>query len=216
MNKLTRTFLFIACFSVTFLSAQKKEITLEEIWSGAFRQEGMQSLTSLNDGKHYVVQEYDRQKQEMRIDKYSYETGEKVATMINSSTIEEIPYFQTFELSADESQAILGTSIESIYRRSVRGIYYVYDLSSDKLTKIDDVKIQEPHFSPQGDQVAYVKDNNIFVKNLTDLSTDQITTDGEKNKIINGLTDWVYEEEFAFVKAYEWSLNGDKIAFSTL
>ena len=213
MNKLTRTFLFIACFSVTFLSAQKKEITLEEIWSGAFRQEGMQSLTSLNDGKHYVVQEYDRQKQEMRIDKYSYETGEKVATMINSSTIEEIPYFQTFELSADESQAILGTSIESIYRRSVRGIYYVYDLSFDKLTKIDDVKIQEPHFSPQGDQVAYVKDNNIFVKNLTDLSTDQITTDGEKNKMINGLTDWVYEEEFAFVKAYEWSLNGDKIAF---
>ena len=213
MNLTSRIFLLFACLSITLASAQKKAITLEEIWNGAFRQDRMQSLRSLQDGKHYVVQEFDRQNREMRVDKYSYATGKKVATLINSSAIDEIPYFQTFELSADESKAILGTKVSSIYRRSVEGIYYVYDIADKKLTKIDDNKIQEPHFSSNADQVAYVKENNIYVKDLNDLKTNQLTTDGEKNKVINGLTDWVYEEEFAFVKAYEWSLDGSKIAF---
>ena len=204
------TFLFI---NAGLLTAQDKQFTLEEIWSGEFQQEQMQNLQSLQNGESYIVQDYDRSKQEMRVDIFNYKTGDKTGTLINSSDIDELRYFETFELSTDESKAILGVDIESIYRRSTRGIYFVYDLESKDLIQIDSEKIQSPQFSPQGNQVAFVKDNNIFVKNLDENSTQQVTSDGENNKIINGLTDWVYEEEFAFVRAFEWSKNGDKLAF---
>jgi len=193
--------------------AQSKDITLEEIWSGEFSQERMQNLQSLKDGKSYIVQDYDRANQNMTVDIYSYETGEKTGTLFSSQSISGLSVFQTFQLSEDETKVILGTEVESIFRRSRRGVYFVYDLSDESLIKIEDAKIQSPAFSPKGNKVAYVKDNNLFAMDLDNKSTVQITTDGVKNKIINGVTDWVYEEEFAFVKAFEWSPNGDKIAY---
>lgn len=209
-----RTFslLFFLAFSLQ-ITAQNKQISLEEIWSGAFRQEGLQALQSLNDGKSYIVQNYDSDKAEMRVDIYSYETGKQIGTLINSSDISELKYFQTFKLSKDESKAILGVNIQPIFRRSTKGIYFVYDLQSKKITRISEDLIQEPTFSPNNEKVAFVKDNNIYVKDLKSDKTLQITSDGNDNKIINGLTDWVYEEEFAFVRAFEWSLDGQKIAF---
>ncbi|MDA1177117.1 MAG: S9 family peptidase, partial [Bacteroidetes bacterium] len=91
--------------------------------------------------------------------------------------------------------------------------FYVFDSVSKSLQKISNEKIQEPTFSPDGSKVAYGFQNNIFIKNLETDTTTQITFDGEKNKIINGITDWVYEEEFAFVRAFEWNSNGQKIAY---
>jgi len=201
---------FVICSNV---NAQNKSITLEEIWSGEFSQQRLQSLQSLNNGQSYIVQDYDRAQGEMRVDIFDYKTGEKTGELLNSGKIEGLDYFQTFSLSEDEQKVILGVQVESIFRRSVQGRYYVYDLQSKALTEIDTQKIQEPHFSPDNSKVAYVKNNNIYIKNLVDNKTTQVTQDGEKNKIINGLTDWVYEEEFAFVKAFEWSKDGDYIAY---
>ena len=93
------------------------------------------------------------------------------------------------------------------------GVFFVYDTTTKTLQKITDDKIQEPTFSPNGSHVAYGFQNNIFVKNLETGAITQITFDGEKNKIINGITDWVYEEEFAFVRAFEWNADGQKIAY---
>ncbi|SDG45527.1 S9 family peptidase [Psychroflexus sediminis] len=199
--------------SMTLLSAQTKEISLEDIWSGEFSQERMQNLQSLKDGESYIVQDYDRSTQNMKIEVFSYKTGEKTANLLTSNSIPGLSTFQTFSLSKDETKALLGTKVEPIFRRSTKGIYYVYDLKTKTLTQIDDVKIQSPAFSPNGKKVGYVKGNNIFYKNLETNTTVKVTTDGEKNKIINGVTDWVYEEEFAFVRAFEWNPGGTKIAY---
>ncbi|AFU69042.1 dipeptidyl peptidase IV [Psychroflexus torquis ATCC 700755] len=200
-------------YSSTLLYAQNKEITLEEIWGGEFSQERMQSLQSLKDGKSYIVQDYDAASQDMKVEIYSYKTGEKTGTLVSSKSILGLDMFQTFQLSTDETQLILGTEVESIFRRSSQGIYYVYDLSSKSLSKIDEGKIQSPTFSPKGGKVAYVKNNNIYSYFISTGETTQITSDGKKNEVINGVTDWVYEEEFAFVRAFEWSPNGNQMAF---
>lgn len=192
---------------------EKKQITLQEIWSGTFRQEYLQSLESLKNGKEYAVQDYDRNRNSVKVDVYSYKTGEKTRTLINSADIEGLDSFQNYELSDDESKVLLSTDVESIYRHSTLGIYYAYDLESKELVKVADKKIQEPTFSPDNKEVAYVYERNIYIKDLASGKVTQVTTDGEKNKIINGVTDWVYEEEFAFVRAFQWNKTGDKIAF---
>ena len=209
------TYRFIAFFltASTILTAQKKELTLEEIWGGTFRQERLESLQSLNNGKEYVVLNFDRSTGTSSIDVYSYKSGEKTRTLLSSADLEGVSSFGDFEFSDNEEKIILGTQMESIYRRSTRGIYYVYDLQKQQLQKISEEKIQEPTLSPTGEKVAYVLDNNIFIKDLSSEEVTQVTTDGEKNRIINGITDWVYEEEFSFVQAYEWNKTGEKIAF---
>jgi dipeptidyl-peptidase-4 len=215
--KSLRAFVYFLCvfltYSSTLLHAQNKEITLEEIWGGEFSQERMQSLQSLKDGKSYIVQDYDAASQDMKVDIYSYKTGEKKGTLVSSKSIPGLGTFQTFQLSTDETKLILGTEVESIFRRSSQGIYYVYDLSSKSLSKIDEDKIQSPTFSPKGGKVAYVKNNNIYSYFISTGGTTQITSDGKRNEVINGVTDWVYEEEFAFVRAFEWSPNGNLMAF---
>jgi dipeptidyl-peptidase-4 len=191
----------------------QKEITLESIYDGTFRQERLQSLRSLNNGDEYVVQNYDRAANTMTVDVYSYKTGEKTRTLINSAAIEGLQYFQGYELSNNETKALLSTNNEQIFRRSSRGIYYVYDLNTKAIVKVSENKIQEPTLSPDGTMVAYVFENNIYIKHLGSGDTEQITTDGEINSIINGVTDWVYEEEFAFVRAFDWNADSNKIAF---
>ena len=211
--KLTHGLLAFFISVTAVLTAQKKEITLEDIYGGTFRQEGMESLRSLNNGEEYVVLNFDRNTGNSSIDAYSYQTGEKTRTILNSSNLEGVQYFSGYEFSDNEEKLILGTEMESIYRRSTRGIYYVYDLQSQNLTKISEDKIKEPTLSPNADKVAYVFKNDIFVKNLSSGEVTQVTTDGEINRIINGVTDWVYEEEFSFVRAFQWNKSGEKIAF---
>jgi len=205
---------FLLLFSLIFLtslSAQKKQISLEEIWGGAFRTERMDVLRSMKDGVHYTVLNYNGNPRSSSIDKYEFETLKQVGTLVSSN--EEIPYFSSYEFSDDESKVILATEIEPIFRRSRLGIYYVYDLANGTLTKIAEDKIQEPTLSPDGSKVAFAQNNNLYVLDLASNSTKQITTDGEQGSIINGITDWVYEEEFAFVQAFEWNSDGTKIAF---
>ncbi|MFO7720749.1 MAG: DPP IV N-terminal domain-containing protein, partial [Gillisia sp.] len=210
LSKFIFSLFFVA---TTAVFSQQKEITLEEIWGGTFSQERLESLNSLKNGKEYIVVNQDRSAGTSSIDVYGYESGEKTGTLVNSAALEEIARFQGYELSDDESKILLGTQVEQIYRHSSRGIYFVYDIASKTLKKVTDKKIQEPTFSPNGTKIAYVHDNNLYVKDLASEEEIQITSDGKKNEIINGITDWVYEEEFAFVRAFGWNATGSKIAF---
>ncbi|RXG27991.1 S9 family peptidase [Leeuwenhoekiella palythoae] len=208
-----KTTLLLLLLVAGVVTAQQKNITLEEIYDGTFRMQYLDRLHSMNNGKEYAVLNTDRNTGTKTLDVYSYKTGEKVNTLINSSEIDGLDYFIGYTLSADESKALLSTKLRSIYRRSSLGVYYVYDLDTKELVQVAEEAIQEPTFSPDASKVAYGRDNNIYIKDLSSGTTTQVTTDGAKNKVINGITDWVYEEEFAFVRAFDWNANGDKIAY---
>lgn len=171
----------------------------------------MDVLRSMDNGTQYTILNTARSPRSSSLDKYDYETLEKVETIVASS--DAIPYFSSYTFSDDESKVLLATEVEPIFRHSRLGIYYVYDIASKELAKISETKIQEPILSPDGSKVAYVLDNNLYILDLTANTTKQVTTDGSKGTIINGVTDWVYEEEFAFVRAFEWNSDGTKIAF---
>ncbi|WP_420380060.1 S9 family peptidase [Gilvibacter sp.] len=202
---------FFLCASLGI--AQKKQITLEDIWQGEFRTQYMDRLQSLDNGKEYVVLNYDRKERASTVDVYDYATSEKVRTLVNTQSLEGIDYIISYELSDDESKMLIATQLQSIYRRSTLGTYYVYDLDSESLELVADMPIQEPTFSPDGSKVAYGYNNNIYVRDLASGTTTEVTTDGKKNSIINGITDWVYEEEFGFVRAFDWNAAGTHIAF---
>ncbi|RSK41938.1 S9 family peptidase [Mangrovimonas spongiae] len=207
-------FLSLFFFFATFIAtAQNKQITLSEIWNGTFRTERMDALHSMKNGQQYSVLNFDRYSRSTSIDVYDYETLSKVKTLVSSATIDDIDYFTNYTFSSDESKVLLATNVESVYRHSTLGQYYVYNITTGKVALVAEKKIQEPTFSPDGSKVAYGYNNNLFVKDLNSGETKQITFDGEKNKIINGITDWVYEEEFAFVRAFEWNKSSDRIAF---
>ncbi|MCB0467677.1 MAG: S9 family peptidase [Aequorivita sp.] len=210
---LSLSFLLLFFTAFSNLTAQQKNITLEEIWSGAFRTQGLDVLRSLNNGKEYAVLNYDRQNKASTIDVYDYKSGEKVRTLLNSKDLKGIDYVISYEFNKDESKILFSTELEQIYRRSSLGTYYVYDIKTKDFRLISTNKVQEPTFSNDGSKIAYGFENNLYIKDLNSGETKQITTDGKKNSIINGITDWVYEEEFAFVRAFEWSLDGDKLAY---
>jgi dipeptidyl-peptidase-4 len=198
---------------ITSLSAQQKDITLEEIWSGTFRTNGLDVLRSLKNGKEYSVLNYDRNTKTSTVDVFNYKSGDKVRTLVTSNDLAGITRISSYEFSKDESKLLLATNLDQIYRRSELGTYYVYEIKSKTLTLVSENKIQEPTFNNDGSKIAFGFDNNLFVKNLQTDNTKQITDDGKKNSIINGITDWVYEEEFAFVRAFDWNKDGTKIAY---
>ncbi|MBD3891631.1 S9 family peptidase [Olleya marilimosa] len=205
--------LSLFCFlASTFLTAQNKEFTLDEIWSGTFRTEGLEALHSMNNGQQYSVLNFDRASGATTIDIYDYKTLEKVKTLVSSKDL-DLKYFSDYTFSKDENKILLAFEEEAIFRRSSLGKYVVYDVSDKSVHSVANYKIQEPTFSPDGKKVAYGYQNNLYVKNLESNDVTQLTFDGEKNKVINGITDWVYEEEFGFVRAFDWNADSNKIAF---
>lgn len=210
--------------ALTTVTAQQKEITLEDIWGGTFRTQRLDALKSLNNGKEYSVLNYNKSEKVSTVDVYDYKSGEKVRTLVNSNDLKGINHIISYEFSKDEKKLLLATQLKQIYRYSSVGTYYVYDINTNELSLVSENKIQRPTFNNEGSKIAYGFENNLYITDLTsDLPTGQaggeagktiqITTDGAKNTIINGLTDWVYEEEFAFVRAFDWNLDGDKIAY---
>ena len=212
MNK--RCILLLFLVGLTMLTfAQEKKITIEEIYQGAFRTSGLDVLRSMKNGEHYTILNNNSADKSSSIDKYDYKTLEKVGTIVNSAGNIAIPSFSSYSFSEDESKILLATEIESIFRRSTLGVFFVYDIASNSIVKVSNDKIQEPLLSPNGMQVAYGSKNNLFIFDIASKTTKQITSDGVKNKIINGITDWVYEEEFSVVRSFAWNSDGTKIAF---
>ena len=203
----------IGFLTTSLIYCQNKQITLEEIWSGTFRTEGMQALHSMKNGKQYSILNFDRQTRNSTIDIYDYKTLQKEITLVSSEEIEDIEGFFDYTFSLDESKVILTTNEVPVFRRSRLGEYYVYDINDKSLIKVSEEFVQEPTLSPDASKIAYGYKNNLYVKDLTTGKVEQITFDGEKNKIINGITDWVYEEEFSFVRAFDWNKDSNQIAF---
>ncbi len=192
------------------LMAQKKEVTLENIWKTYdFYPKSVSGFNSMQDGNYYS--KLDKKEDNSQINKYSFRTGQKIRTLVNSKNVEIDINNYTF--SKDEKKVLFANETEKIYRYSSKSIYHIYNLKTKKLEKLSDDKVMYADFSPSGDKVAYVNSNNLFVKDLYNSKTIQITTDGELNQIINGATDWVYEEEFGLTQAFFWSPDGKKIAF---
>jgi dipeptidyl-peptidase-4 len=196
----------------SIVTAQHKKITLDEIWGGTFRADRMQSFNALQ-GNYYAVLNYDRPTKSTSIDQHDFATLEKVSTLLNTSENSDIKTIEDYQFNKDENKLLITIESTPIYRHSTLGKFVVYDLVTKKTTAVDADFIQEPTFSPDAKKIAFVKNNNIYIKNLETQKTTQITFDGKKNEIINGVADWVYEEEFSFVRAFEWNSDSNQIAF---
>ena len=190
-------------------------VTLEDLWINyAFYPERADEIISMNDGEHYLILT-----NEYTIDKFSYKSSKSESSLVTREIL--IPQgkssavkIESFELNATETAVLLKTESEAIYRHSEVASYYVLDLTTKKLVPISDKSKQRlADFSPDGSKVAYIIDNNLFYKDLKTGIETQVTSDGLINNIINGTTDWVYEEEFSFTKAFFWSPDSRKIAF---
>ena len=193
-----RKIYLILMFPIVLL-AQKKEVTLENIWKTYdFYPKSVSGFNSMQDGNYYS--KLDKKGDNSQINKYSFRTGQKTRTLVDSKNIEIDINNYTF--SKDEKKVLFANETEKIYRYSSKSIYHIYNLKTKKLEKLSDDKVMYADFSPSGDKVAYVNSNNLFVKDLSNGKTIQITTDGELNQIINGATDWVYEEEFGLTQAF--------------
>jgi len=197
---------------LTLLSfSQSKEITLEDIWENYnFYHKSYRGLNSMNDGEFYTQIKNTEEGQE--IIKYSFKNGERIVRIFKSSDF-KIKRINSYSLSDDDRLMLLATETESIYRYSRKAIYYVFNIQNNKLKKLSENKIKYPTFSPDGSKVAYVYENNLFIKDITNGKETQITNDGKKNYIINGASDWVYEEEFKLVRGFEWSSDSRTIAY---
>ena len=205
---LTLSFFFISVYPI---QCQSKKITLENIWQDyMFFPSYINDFNSMKDGEHYTMLEKKEKHQE--IVKYKFKNGKKIKVLFNSSKF-DISKINNYSFSNNEKQLLIETEKTKIYRYSSKGIYYIYNLFTDKVKKISNQKIMYPRISPDGKMVAFVLNNNLFIKIIENDSTIQITHDGVKNKIINGASDWVYEEEFSLVRAFEWSNDSKQIAY---
>jgi len=205
-------FFFILFFGIGFSSLAQKQISIEDVQAyDTFTPKKVEGLYSMNDGLHYTTLEYGN-----KIVKYNYKNGEKAGVVFDLSTVKDAPItsFSEYEFSDDETKILLTTSKEKIYRHSFLCDYYVWNSVTQELTELSAKgKQQLATFSPDGERVAFVRDNNIFVKSLKFGTENQVTVDGKVNEIINGAPDWVYEEEFSFSKAFAWSPDSKFLAF---
>ena len=208
-KRIIALFLFV-CFTVV----GQQKITIDEIYNGTFRTKGMDELQSLKNTNQYTVLNVDRQSRSMSIDLYDFETLKKVSTLIDTKSFAALANgIDSYTFDASEKMILLACNTNQIFRHSFTADYYVYNIATKELKKPFDFKVQEPTFSPDGKKIAYAKENNLFVYDVASNKSIAITSDGIKNSIINGITDWVYEEEFAFVKAFDWSADSKKVAY---
>ncbi len=193
------------------MSAQEKEeITIDKIFkSGQLRAKSIRSIRSMDDGNHYTTLEDGKS-----IVKYSYKTGKQVAVLasVNNFGDAQISTIDDYEINSKAGKILFYTNRQDVYRRSFYAKYYVWDIANQKLEAIENGDmLQMAILSPDGTKVAFIRDNNLHVSNFD--KTTQVTTDGTFNKIINGIPDWVYEEEFEYNKALCWSVDSRYVAW---
>jgi dipeptidyl-peptidase-4 len=210
-----KTLLVVSTF-ICFYSFAQETIDNQTIWySGTFYPEQINAVNSLNDGKHFTSLDVNYKTGDTEINKYAYLDYSKTGTILSSKELDGIS-IGDYQFNHDETKLLISTANEAIYRHSSKANYYIYNIEAKQLTPLADFskgKQRLAEFSPTGDNIAFVRDNNIFIKNLNDSTETQVTTSGKINETINGATDWVYEEEFSFHKGFEWSSDGSKIAY---
>ncbi|MCZ6521289.1 MAG: S9 family peptidase, partial [Bacteroidetes bacterium] len=201
--------LLFICFLIIGTSLGQKRITVSDIYVDfRFIPKTVKGVNWMNDGRYYTAIENND------LVKYDVTIGERVETLIRGAELDPSINFSAYSFSSDEKKILFQTNRESIYRRSFKADYFVYDTESKKLVKLSEGGKQSyATFSPDATKVGFVRDNNLFYVDLNDMSEIAITDDGEFNNIINGSTDWVYEEELYITKAFFWSPDGQKIAY---
>ncbi len=211
MNKL------LVCIGFLFVSflAFNQELTIEKIWKKyEFYAKSVEGFKSMKDGETYTRPTKDRS-----IKKYSIaNASDQGITLVDGKDLlfngKEVVY-DDYEFNSDESKILFLTETAPIYRRSFKAVYFLYDIATKKLQPLDTEHQPQTlaEYSPDGTMVSYIHGNDLFVKNIKSGVVTKLTKDGKKNKIINGTTDWVYEEEFSITKAYAWSPDSKMIAF---
>lgn len=203
--------LFYALMCLVTLQAQK--VTLQDVANGTYRAQSIQGLKPMLDGEHYTQISKDHK----RIVKYSFKTGKEVATIFDVATARnhKLKSFDDYIMSPDESLILIQTETKPIYRRSFTAVYYIYNVRNRTLEPLSNNGPQQvPLFSPDSHQIAFVRNNNIYlIKLLFGNSESQVTKDGEYNKVLNGIPDWVYEEEFSYNRAFDFSADSKMIAY---
>lgn len=214
MKRLAFASLLLTMAVGLFAQSGSKRINLKDITDGKYRQvTSVGEMRSLPDGEHYTAMNHDRN----MIIKYSYRTGQPVDTLFNTQRARECTFkdFEGYEISETGHRIIVWRDTERIYRRSFMADVYDYDVRRNYIKPLTDQKkkMMIPTFSPDGRMCAYVIDNNIWLRKF-DFDTEiQVTKDGEANKILNGITDWVYEEEFKVTNLITWSPDSEILAF---
>lgn len=213
--KKTILFLYftLVALSVCVLPLQAQNYTLKDLVEGRFSARGVKSMISSADGMHY----YQMNSENTAVIKFAYATGNAVDTLFNTREARECTFdtFQGFLVSPDENRVIVYRDREQIYRHSFKATYYYHDVRRNLVRKLTENPSKQmiPVFSPDGKMLAYVIDNNIWLAKFDFDTESQVTKDGEFNKIINGATDWVYEEEFATTRLMEFSPDNKLLAF---
>ena len=215
------TLIMLCALCTLALAAQgKKEVQFSDVMRGTFSARGISGMTPIpGDGEHFT-----QMTREGQVVKYSYKTGEQVEVLFDVKTARDCPFeqFDSYQFSPDGNYLLIATESQSIYRRSFKAVYYLYSLKRNTNGQIrnaveclsDGGPQQSPVFSPDGTMVAFVRDNNIsLVKLLYGNSESQVTTDGKRNEIINGIPDWVYEEEFSTNRSLEFSADSEMLAY---
>ena len=196
---------------MTSLAGEK--LTLEDITRGAFRQDYMQAVRPMADGETYSQISSDGK----QVVNYSFRTGKQVSVLFDATTARgpKIESVDNYIMSPDGKRMLIQTQTTSIYRHSFTAVFYIYDIRNNKLEPLSDGGPQQtPVFSPDGNQIAFVRDNNIYlVKLLYDNAESQVTKDGKRNEVINGIPDWVYEEEFSTNSSMVFSADSRQIVW---
>ena len=207
-------FMSLSLAGGAFAQTGSKPVDLKAIVDGHFRQKtSVGEMRSLPDGEYYTAMNPERD----MIVKYSYRTGEPVDTLFNTKTARECTFddFDGYTISSTGHHLIVWRETEAIYRRSRKMVVYDYDVRRNYVKPISDApgKQMIPTFSPDGRMCAFVRDNNIWIRKFDYDTEVQVTKDGELNKILNGITDWVYEEEFSVTNLMAWSPDSEYLAY---
>jgi len=201
---------------IPVLSFSQKKITLEDIWvNGKFSAKHAAGFNVMNDGVNYV--DIVNTNGQLILSQFDLKTGNKVKDLVSAADIKfngKQLNLATYQFSPNEDKLLLYENLEHVYRRSPKADYYVYDIATKKTVQLTDKGQQLfPLFSPDGKKIAFVRDNNLYIKHLDTGIEIIVTRDGEQNKIKNGWADWVYEEEFSRADYFDWSSNSQYLAY---
>ena len=205
--------LLLSCLLLA-TTIQAQELSVEKIWKDyEFFGASVSGFRSMNDGNYFSKRTNSEKGESITKHKFTdYEGSGEV--LIPADAIKSLK-MDNYSFNADETKALIMTESKSIYRRSYSAIYYLYDLKTQELIPLDNSRQPQTlaEYSPDGTKVSYIYKNNLYVKTIASGKVKQLTKDGKRNEIINGTTDWVYEEEFAITKGYEWSPDSKYIAY---
>ena len=215
IDLLKKIWYFCGFYVISHSNVIAQEITVEKIWKNyEFYPKGIDGFKSMNDGEHYTMVTED-----LSIYKFPIAKKNNKGELLMDGRLLTYEGMQLiiddYEFNSDESKILLATNLKSIYRYSFEATYFLFDLKTKKLKPLDSVNHPQTlaEYSPDGKMASYIHNNNLYIKDLETEKVIQLTKDGKKNEIINGTSDWVYEEEFSITKAYDWSSDSKLIAF---